>query len=285
MSILSENGFTEEDVSQFRMKIKSYDINVISNSISYESIGLNVDFVLNNFNVSASQLLDALRSAKSKLTEDPLLLNVIHFANEEMSLINSERDDVDKFMILNHWISIMNNYTLQQHYITSCASFLDCSNLYIGNLINLFMTETAFNKEESLRCISEFKHSFYHLIENSSYSAHDISTQVKQLTALLERMESLNLFCSRAPEMVEDLKDVNATMGETISLVCNATGEPTPSFTWYKDGSLLPGESNTKLVIYSASLADSGTFYCVAGNIIANLTFQEIIVTISGKRH
>ena len=60
--------------------------------------------------------------------------------------------------------------------------------------------------------------------------------------------------------------------GQNLSLVCKATGQPTPTITWRKAFSLLPKQKTTvvagNLSIVNISKADSGTYECMVKNLL-----------------
>ena len=77
-----------------------------------------------------------------------------------------------------------------------------------------------------------------------------------------------------------------------LLLTCNATGNPTPSISWTKDGSLINAsrdprisitEQNTKLRITNVSRADDGQYRCVASNGLGNATSNPATVDVRCK--
>jgi len=62
------------------------------------------------------------------------------------------------------------------------------------------------------------------------------------------------------------------TLCETnpIPLSVNATGDPTPTYQWYKDSTIMTGYTTQQLSISAASASDQGDYYCKATNICGN---------------
>jgi len=60
--------------------------------------------------------------------------------------------------------------------------------------------------------------------------------------------------------------------GQNVSLICQATGQPTPTVTWRKAFSQLPKEKTTvldgNLTILNITKADGGAYACVAKNLL-----------------
>ena len=78
-----------------------------------------------------------------------------------------------------------------------------------------------------------------------------------------------------------------------LLLTCNATGNPTPSISWTKDGSLINAsgdprisitEQNTKLRITNVSRVDDGQYRCVASNSLGNATSNAAILDVQSKK-
>ena len=76
------------------------------------------------------------------------------------------------------------------------------------------------------------------------------------------------------PKITSQPQNKTLTERENVTLSCNATGNPTPSITWTKDGSAVnhPRISlslgNKQLTITNVIRDDSGDYQCVANNSI-----------------
>ncbi|XP_048884664.1 pro-neuregulin-2, membrane-bound isoform-like isoform X3 [Brienomyrus brachyistius] len=106
--------------------------------------------------------------------------------------------------------------------------------------------------------------------------------------------------CAAAPKL-KQLKNQAVSEGGKLSLKCEATGNPAPSYKWYKDGSELKrskeikiksNKKNSRIQINKAKLEDSGNYMCVAENMLgkdnttSTVNVQSITTTLSpGSGH
>jgi hypothetical protein len=86
-----------------------------------------------------------------------------------------------------------------------------------------------------------------------------------------------------APAIVSQPSGARVGIGEIIMLSVDASGEPKPAFQWRKDGSPVPGATDKRLTIASASQGDAGAYVVVASNSIGAAT-SDVARVIVGKR-
>ncbi|XP_051505239.1 neuregulin 2b [Myxocyprinus asiaticus] len=106
--------------------------------------------------------------------------------------------------------------------------------------------------------------------------------------------------CASAPK-VKPMDSQWLLEGRKLTLKCEATGSPSPSFNWYKDGSQLhkrkdvkikSSKKNSKLHISRVRLEDSGNYTCMVQNSLGRenatsyVNVQSITTTLSpGSSH
>ena len=59
---------------------------------------------------------------------------------------------------------------------------------------------------------------------------------------------------------------VNVNLGNSVNLTYVIEGHPPPSFEWYRDGVLIPGETQSFLYIPEVLPRDRGNYTCKAMN-------------------
>ena len=73
-------------------------------------------------------------------------------------------------------------------------------------------------------------------------------------------------FPSAKPKFQAGPSVLTALIGQTVTLPCVVQGEPRPQVSWFHDGRLLETRDVAALRIQRASLADRGSYSCVAEN-------------------
>ena len=92
------------------------------------------------------------------------------------------------------------------------------------------------------------------------------------------------------PDITAHPEGVMKTEGENVTFSCNATGNPTPTISWTKDGSPVSNNSrislsgdNKQLTIRYVSRTDRGEYQCVADNTLGNDTSKTATLDVKCK--
>ena len=83
-----------------------------------------------------------------------------------------------------------------------------------------------------------------------------------------------------APQIATQPQGGPVIEGQNVNLFCNASGNPVPTITWTRNGSVLTnsvarisfGAQSRELTITSINRADNGEYRCVANNSEGNVT-------------
>lgn len=76
--------------------------------------------------------------------------------------------------------------------------------------------------------------------------------------------------------------DESPIIASALNLTCTAEGSPAPSYTWYKDGVLIPGETRSYLYISEVQPEDRGSYTCRAVNSLGEDSSAPASVNIPG---
>ena len=77
---------------------------------------------------------------------------------------------------------------------------------------------------------------------------------------------SVNPTHTTEPSITRPPQNITAQLVQSINLTCEAESYPAPTYKWYKDDQLIPGETLPYLYIPEASPEDRGSYSCEASN-------------------
>ncbi|KAH3795838.1 hypothetical protein DPMN_149399 [Dreissena polymorpha] len=281
--LVHDTAASLKNISSLKWSLQSINTHDILSNLSYETIGVDPKVANYEFNISISELQNTIDGARENISTDPFLVNLVSFVEDASTFMEAEAEGANKIMIVNQWIAAMNNITVKYFDNDTCVSFLDCTHYAIAGLYEQFMAVNVTNQTESLDAVSQYEDLFLLLVGNGSHTIEDVDSMAMPLLLTIKQMKEHYVFCSKAPEMLAPLRNLTVETGSNVSLVCNATGDPTPNYWWYKDWQLFSGENMMFLHISNARGNDSAAYYCKAGNLIANYSFEEAYLSVWGK--
>ena len=86
------------------------------------------------------------------------------------------------------------------------------------------------------------------------------------------------------PNITQPPLTMTSELANPINLTCTAKGNPAPTYEWYKDGILIPGENLPFLYIAEVLPNDRGNYSCRAVNINGQKVSEYALLTIPGKQ-
>ena len=97
-------------------------------------------------------------------------------------------------------------------------------------------------------------------------------------------------YISDRPEITKHPQNVTETERNNVTLTCNATGNPEPQFSWFKDKHPVIGvkriylsANNSLLTITDVNRNDSGGYLCVAHNEVGNDISKIVVLDVQCK--
>lgn len=84
-----------------------------------------------------------------------------------------------------------------------------------------------------------------------------------------------------APSITVQPLSQSAPAGATVTLTVGASGTPSPTFQWRRDGTLIPGATGSTYTVASLTAADAGTYTAVATNAAGIATSNGATLTIA----
>ncbi|KAK7158198.1 hypothetical protein R3I93_009409 [Phoxinus phoxinus] len=99
-----------------------------------------------------------------------------------------------------------------------------------------------------------------------------------------ENSATFILDVSERPTIDLDLSKLTIIAGETGSVLCNATGHPTPTIQWVKKASqeIMTSVEGSKLILENVVPSDGGLYSCIASNAAGKTTEDFQLITWPG---
>lgn len=90
------------------------------------------------------------------------------------------------------------------------------------------------------------------------------------------------------PKIVTHPSNSSVELGGEVTLSCNASGDPQPTFQWYKDGiKMIESDgidpSLPELVLKDALAQDEAWYYCEATNVAGTARSNRAILKVFGE--
>lgn len=105
-----------------------------------------------------------------------------------------------------------------------------------------------------------------------------LANNVPTLVAVVSNPAVLGV--NTAPAITTEPASVTTTAGQSTSFTVAATGSPTPTYQWSRNGSALAGATNATLTIANAQLADTGVYTVALINDVGSVTSAPAVLAI-----
>ena len=163
----------------------------------------------------------------------------------------------------------------------SCYSFHDCSSLLINEIRDI-LASTPADLVGSLRNTFEQRaQEFLEIASSDSLTIAQAYNRSIGLAHVIARIHNISYWCVVPPNIIDQPRPFGAlTVGQFYFISCTATGSPAPTYTWWKDGEVIPGATNTTLYFNALTRDDEGTYTCVATNLVHSVRSMPAIVKV-----
>lgn len=86
---------------------------------------------------------------------------------------------------------------------------------------------------------------------------------------------------SSAPVFTSQPTGVNATANTSVTFTAAASGVPSPTYQWFRNGTAVAGATGTSLTLPSVTTNDSGTYTVVATNLAGSVTSNGALLSVT----
>ncbi|WAR16423.1 EGFL7-like protein, partial [Mya arenaria] len=233
--------------------------NFIANA-SLTDLGIDLKVAETEFNITFTELTETIDIAKENFYADSYISDADAVSGAAASMFQNQTDDANNIEIINYWIVAMENVANEYFSADTCVSFLDCAHYAVASLYEMVLPSTDLpNKDDYLQSISTLEDIFLKLTSSHSLKILEVYNMSLSLLDHIDAINDSNVFCSTSPTQVFQVENQTAREGQTVYLACNATGNPFPTFMWFKDDEQITNSSTSiMMTIHNVTHSDEG---------------------------
>ena len=263
---------------------EDFNMDDIVQNMTLENANVSTEYAMKDYNLTKDELEQALAETKTNASTDPYLIEILAVKDLSKSMLQNEIDSMDHSALLDNWILLMENETKSFFSKTECVEFRDCILYATSEIYDLYIEDDHPNVTEIKQAVNELEDMFIDIIQNTSQNIIRIYNLSVSISLNLKLMNELNVFCSIPPKFQSALENTTVVRGQSVSLKCDAYGNPAPRFWWLKNDEFMPGIFDNILMIQNATDGDKAMYKCIAGNVVANLTSSEAFLHLEEPR-
>jgi hypothetical protein len=269
-----------EDIKRFQHDMQSLASNDVAENLSIESAGVNRDYALKDYNLTDEDLDRVIEDYKASITENDTFTEINNTTKLALASAEAQKRAIEAIDFRNIWLTELQNVSLEYYNTSECFGFKDCVLLATMILYDSYVGVQVPDIILITQSILDVELEFIELFQNETSKIDETTISVERINYHVNLLAKSNPFCSVAPIFLSELKSRTVLSGTDIDLTCNVTGDPFPSVWWFKNNKLIDGNHTQHLLILNASDNDNGIYFCVAGNIVTNISSTEANITV-----
>ena len=165
-------------------------------------------------------------------------------------------------------ISGLNNIANQ-----SCYSFTDCLTT-VSNIVHDLVIDAEIDQVSLLTAqLPLAKQSLLQLSLSNDISIPEASSHINEMYDIITALDSSNYWCGGLPVITQHPMGISyVELNTLLNLSCEAESAVQPlTYSWRKDGFVLPYSATSNLIINITTLLDEGQYQCTASNAIGTV--------------
>ena len=167
----------------------------------------------------------------------------------------------------------------------SCDGFADCLQTSVDELQSLVgLTPEAELSKEFVSLLPSLPMAVNSLLElalSSNISINEALDRIRPIITITDAYATDNYWCNEPPVMtIQPPPEVNVSLGDTLTLSCEAESDLAVTYEWKKDGNVMPQFKSSILVIENIQRLDSANYTCFANNPVGSAESVTTSVTV-----
>ena len=257
--------------------VSSIDTVISVNSLTFS----NIDFAFlqeeYSYTITPEDLLIASQA-------QDVIINLVSILEDLKDYVNSLTETVNEDLFI-EWqsgfetsfgVSKFNSIGNQK-----CYSLTDCLTTAVHIIQELLEDAPDSVTQDLLPNLQSAKESIINLGLSSNLNINNAPSKTAGIYNIILLLESTNYWCAGLPVItIHPDSNTHVKINSDFTLVCEAESELDISYSWKKDGFIIPGSKNNNLTISNTVLQNEGQYQCFVSNAVGTVEsmFANVVV-------
>lgn len=233
-----------------------------------------------NVNLDAAQQLGIdVMAISSQISDSMEMVQAREVINGQLNLTRTRMQNLG-YDMFEDWSQQIRSMLLGAQ-TDACYSFHDCSSLLINEIRDILASTPTDSLGPVRDTFEQTAQEFLEVTSSSNLTIVQAYNRSISLGHVIARLRNVNYWCVIPPNITEQPRPYgDFFVGQFYFISCNATGTPAPTYSWWKDGEVIPGAINSTLFFNALSRDDEGTYTCVATNLVHSVRSMPAIIKV-----
>lgn len=163
----------------------------------------------------------------------------------------------------------------------NCFSFEDCAALLVHEIRDILAASPAEMIGSLPLTFEQTSQEFLEIASGNNLTISEAYRRSIAMGQVIARLQNISYWCATPPRITEQPHPfATFTVGQYYFLTCSAVAVPAPTYSWWKDGELVQGATESTLVFTELTLNDDGAYTCVASNLVHSVRSMPAVIRV-----
>jgi len=214
-----------------------------------------------------------------RIADNADLLQARQIIDSQLSYIRIQMENLGRSVFVD-WTQQIRSMILGAQ-TDNCFSFADCATLLVHEIRDILAATPADLVGSLPLTFEQTSQEFLEIAASSNLTIVEAYNRSIAMGQVIARLQNISYWCATPPRITEQPQSFGLfTVGQYYFITCSAVGDPAPTYTWWKDGAVIPNATENTLVFIQLTLSDDGVYTCVASNLVHSVRSMPAIVKV-----